>query len=203
MIEKLNELKIRVNNIYDWNIDILKDEIDTFINTYINNKNKKDIYLNELKYISFDSVMYELDDDYFNPWWAERNRQAKIEWFFKGKKELTDLLLKIENFLESKINIKEKQEEKLNININNLNNNWNFAIKNEWEQSFSLINNEIEKIIELIDKKDIENKEDIKKILNDFEKTNDKSKLVDVFSILWNWASINSMIIALSSLINW
>lgn len=203
MIEKLNELKSKVNNIYNWNIDIIKDEIDTFICTYIINKNKRSKYVEELKYISFDSVMYELDDDYFNPWWAERNRQAEVKWFLKGKKELLDLLLKIESFLESEINIKEKQEEKLHININTLNNNWNFAIKNEWEQSFLLINNEIDKIIELLNKKDIEKKDEIKLLLEEYKKTEDRSKLVDVFSILWSWASINSMLIALSSLINW
>lgn len=74
---------------------------------------------------------------------------------------------------------------------------WDIII---WDNNKNTIN-EIEKIIELIEKTDIQNKEEIKKLFNDFKLTQDRSKLVDIFSILWNGASINSMLVALSSLL--
>lgn len=202
MLDKLNELKIKVNNIHIWNIEIIKEEIDIFINTYIKNEYKRNNYIEELKYSSFNSYSTELENEYFNPWWTERNRQSEIRWFNNWKKELNDLLVKIELFLQSNINIEEKKTKTPNININTLNNHWNFALQNNWIQDLSIINNEIEKFLELIEKNDINNKEEIKNLLNEFQKTNDKGKIVDIFSILWNWASINSMIIALNSLIN-
>lgn len=202
MLDKLNELKIKVNNIHIWNIEIIKEEIDIFINTYIKNEYKRNNYIEELKYSSFNSYSTELENEYFNPWWTERNRQSEIRWFNNWKKELNDLLVKIELFLQSNINIEEKKTKAPNININTLNNHWNFALQNNWIQDLSIINNEIEKFLELIEKNDINNKEEIKNLLNEFQKTNDKGKIVDIFSILWNWASINSMIIALNSLIN-
>lgn len=202
MLDKLNELKIKVNNIHIWNIEIIKEEIYIFINTYIKNEYKRNNYIEELKYSSFNSYSTELENEYFNPWWTERNRQSEIRWFNNWKKELNDLLVKIELFLQSNINIEEKKTKTPNININTLNNHWNFALQNNWIQDLSIINNEIEKFLELIEKNDINNKEEIKNLLNEFQKTNDKGKIVDIFSILWNWASINSMIIALNSLIN-
>ncbi|MFK7780034.1 MAG: hypothetical protein QM490_02705 [Candidatus Gracilibacteria bacterium] len=64
------------------------------------------------------------------------------------------------------------------------------------------ITNEVDKLVDLINKGTIDNKEEIKELLEEFKKTNDKSKLVDAFSILGSGASISSMIIALSNLIN-
>lgn len=74
---------------------------------------------------------------------------------------------------------------------------WDIII---WNNNKNIIN-EIDKLLEVIEKSHIDNKEGIKALLIEFQKTQDKTKLVDVFSILWSWASINSMIIALSTLI--
>lgn len=63
------------------------------------------------------------------------------------------------------------------------------------------ITNEIDKFIELLNKNNIDKKDEIIKLLEEYRKTQDKNKIVDIFSILWNWASISSMIIALSTLI--
>ncbi len=202
MIKKLEEIKLKVNNINNSNIEIIKDEVDTFISTYIKNSEKKDIYKKELKSLYFGASVYVIEDDYFNPWWREKNRQSEINWFIKWRQKFLNLIKKIENFLESEINIEEKKDIKSNINIWTLNNHWSFSFENNWIQNNQNVNNQIDEIIKILDKKNIENKEEIKKILNEFQQTQDKSKLVDVFSILWNWASINSMIIALSSLIN-
>ena len=76
---------------------------------------------------------------------------------------------------------------------------WDIII---WDYNKNTIN-EIDEIIKILDKKDIENKEEIKKLLEEYKKTKDRSKLVDIFSILWSSASINSMLIALNNLINW
>jgi hypothetical protein len=70
-----------------------------------------------------------------------------------------------------------------------------------WDNNKNTIN-EIDKLIELLNKSWGENKTEIMLLLEEFKQTQDKNKLIDVFSILWNGASINSMIIALSNLLN-
>lgn len=49
MKDTLNELKSKINNISKINIDVVKDEIETFILTSIKNKIKQESYIKELK----------------------------------------------------------------------------------------------------------------------------------------------------------
>ena len=53
----------------------------------------------------------------------------------------------------------EKKENIWNINIENLHNSGNLAFENNWTQSNQNINNQIDEIIKLLDKKDIKQKE--------------------------------------------
>ncbi|NVP17559.1 hypothetical protein HUU51_02470 [Candidatus Gracilibacteria bacterium] len=97
---------------------------------------------------------------------------------------------------------KEEFNHLFKIEVNNVSDINNSVISIGNNNKIENINNEIDKILEIIEKNNLDRKDDIKALLNEFKSTNDKNKLVDVFSILGSGASINSMIIALSSLIN-
>ncbi len=199
MKNKLSDLKWKVSNINNTNTDIVKDEIETFILTHIKNKTKQELYIKELKWISFSASVYVMEDDYFNPWWKEQNKQAEIQWFNRWRNELNNLLIKIETFLNSEINIEEKNNDSIPLISAWLNISawWDIII---WSNNKNIIN-EIDDFLKIIEEKNIDNKEEIKSLLEEFKDTKDKNKLVNIFSILWNWASIGSMIIALSNLI--
>lgn len=198
MKDTLNELKSKINNISKINIDVVKDEIETFILTSIKNKIKQESYIKELKWISFSTSIFVMEDDYFNPWWKEQNRQAETQWFNIWRRELNNLLIKIETFLNSEINIEENNNSTPLIPAwMNIHAWWDIII---WNNNKNIIN-EIDDFLKLIEEKNINKKEEIKSLLEEFKDTKDKNKLVNIFSILWNWASIGSMIIALSNLI--
>lgn len=96
---------------------------------------------------------------------------------------------------------KEEFNHLFKIEVNNISDVTNSIISIWNNNKVENINNEIEKFIDVINKKNIDKKDEIKLLLEEFKNNNNKSNLIDIFSILWNWASINSMIIALSTLI--
>ncbi|MFZ2151377.1 MAG: hypothetical protein WAZ12_01190 [Candidatus Absconditicoccaceae bacterium] len=198
MKDTLNELKSKINNISKINIDVVKDEIETFILTSIKNKIKQESYIKELKGISFSTSIFVMEDDYFNPGGKEQNRQAETQGFNIGRRELNNLLIKIETFLNSEINIEENNNSTPLIPAGmNIHAGGDIIIGNNNKN----IINEIDDFLKLIEEKNINKKEEIKSLLEEFKDTKDKNKLVNIFSILGNGASIGSMIIALSNLI--
>lgn len=74
-------------------------------------------------------------------------------------------------------------------------NSWNFAVENKWDQNIKNLNNQIDEIIKIIDSRNIEQKDEIKKLLEDFKKSQNPSLLVEVFNTLWTSASIASFLI--------
>lgn len=132
-----------------------------------------------------------MEDNYFNPGGKEKNRQAKINWFNKWKQKFQTLILKIEKFLESEINIAEEKQYNWNVNININENHWNVAWINNWSQN---INNQIDEIIKILDKKDIQQKDEIKKLLEEYKKTGNEDNLIKGFSILGSVSSAWSLV---------
>lgn len=120
-------------------------------------------------------------------WWNLTNC-----WYITVK--LTNLWI---NYFENWFKF-DKEKETKNIVINTLNNHWNFSLENNWNQNIQNINNEIDKIIELLDTKNIEKKYELKKLLEEFKETQDKNKLEKVLtnlaSISWIWSLITSII---------
>ncbi len=92
---------------------------------------------------------------------------------------------------------KEKDEDNVsenkvqNITIWTIHNSWNFALENNWTQN---INNQIDEIIKILDEKNIEQKEEIKKLLEEFKETWDKKSLEKWISILWSLSSAWSLV---------
>lgn len=82
------------------------------------------------------------------------------------------------------------------INIHNINNSWNIALENNWEQLINISNNDIEQIFKLLDTKSFSKKDtdELKRLLKEYSDTQDKSKLVDFISVLWGLASTGSFI---------
>ena len=121
-------------------------------------------------------------------------RDFSNRWYHRI--ELTNLGIRyFENWFKF-----DREIEKNSVNININENHWNVSGINNWSQN---INNQIDEIIKLLNKKEIDKKEEIILLLEEYKKTEDKNKIVDIFTILWSWASINSMLLALSSLISW
>lgn len=180
--------------------NLFKDRLEIFVESKIKYQRKRDEYLEELKNISIEQWVYYSSYPWINDREAARNnREAKERAFTNWTEEMLRFLLKIKWFLESDLNKEQKEEIKPFISSwTHIHAWWDIIF---WNNNKNTIN-EIDKFLDLIDKSDLDKKSEITELIKEFKKSNDKSKLVDVFSILWNWASINSMIIALSSLIN-
>lgn len=104
MEEKLKLLKTKVNNISGNNLELFKDDIDIFIRTYVKNNEKKNTYLKELNLINFSRGVTEYQNETINPWSTQRNEKNSYNWLIKWRNNLNDLIIKIENFLQSDIN---------------------------------------------------------------------------------------------------
>lgn len=86
------------------------------------------------------------------------------------------------------------------VHIGTLNNSWNFALQNHWTQNIT--ENDISDFIKLLEaNQNITQKDEIKQLLAEFRKVQDKNILVDIFSILWNSASVGSFYFALKALL--
>jgi len=117
-------------------------------------------------------------------------------WYLTVK--LTSLWIRyFENWFKFDSEIKEKQ----NFNIKTFNNNWNLSLNNSWTQDMSLVENDIDKIIDIINEKNIKNKDNIEKLLLEFKGNQDKSKLIEVFNILWSSSSVWSLILSIISML--
>ena len=148
------------------------------------------LYIKELQGISFSPMVFPANERYRTSswnWW-------KNSYLNTLKTIIDELELDI---WEPIINNKKENDNSLISNWTHIQAWWDVII---WDNNKKTIN-EIDKLLGLLNKWNIDNKVEIKELLEEFKKTKDKSKLVDVFSVLWSWASINSMIIALSSLI--
>lgn len=128
----------------------------------------------------------------------ERNTKIKTKsksCDFKTKSEfknkLSEYIDEIYNTIENISDLISDNIKKENYFINNwtVNNHWNFAVENNWTQKIE-INNQIDEIIKILDEKNIEQKEEIKKLLEEFKNSWDKNKLLEAFNIIWTWASI-------------
>lgn len=196
-IEELIKFSVDLNPA---TFDIFKDRVEIFVESKIVNNKKRDEYLEQLKHISIEQWLYYSSYPWINEEEAyENNKEAKERGFKDWKEEMLRFLLKVKGFLESWLNKKQKEDKKSIITAwHHIHAWWDIII---WNNNKNVIN-EIDKILDLISRSNLEEKSKITELLEEFKKTNDKTKLVDVFSILWSWASINSMIIALGSLIN-
>lgn len=97
-LNKIIEYIISIQNNHDF--ELAKDLLDTFIKVHIQDLSKKEIYLKEL---SWTRILYsiEMEDDYYNPGWAKRNQESKIEGLQRWITNLKTLASKIEFFLAS------------------------------------------------------------------------------------------------------
>ncbi len=180
--------------------EIFKNRVEIFVESSIKNEIKKDKYLKELEGISIDTWVYFASYPWDNEGEAQRNnREAEDRAFKEWTNSMAIFLLKIKGFLDSNLNKKEKTKSDSSTNKGAYYRAWGDIII--WDNNKNTIN-EIDKLIELLNKSWGENKTEIMLLLEEFKQTQDKNKLIDVFSILWNGASINSMIIALSNLLN-
>lgn len=197
---KIEDLIEKTKFLTENNFELIKDSVDTFILANIENRDKRKKYLDELSSISIEQSVYYRSIPWINDFEANvNNLKAKQDWFNRWKNELINLLEKIKFFLESNINYKvEEKKESKNIVINTLNNHWNFALENNWTQNIQNINNEIDKIIKLLETKNFSNKDELKNLLEEFKETQDKSKLEKVVtnlaSVSWIWSLITSII---------
>lgn len=86
------------------------------------------------------------------------------------------------------------------VHIWTLNNSWNFALMNQGTQNIT--ENDIADFLKLLEaNQSVTKKDEIKKLLEEFKKTQNKSFLVDIFSILGNSASIGSFYCAIKALL--
>jgi hypothetical protein len=95
MIEQLENIKWEINNVNKGNLSVLKDKIETFIIWNIKLEEKKEKYLNELRIIHLQWI-----------WTRDISKQiqssdrALINW----KQQLNNLLISLNNFIETKMN---------------------------------------------------------------------------------------------------
>lgn len=117
-------------------------------------------------------------------------------WYLRVK--LTNLWI---NYFENDFKFDKELEIKKSINIWTVNNSWNFAVENNGTQNIQNINNEIDKILEIVDKSSIAEKEKIRQLLIEAKDEKDEkekhSKLIRILSIFWNVATIWQVIIAI------
>lgn len=154
--------------------------------------NKLDEKFDKINELDLDLQILYLSDKWY----------LTIYWRCTWPRYLNCAWIRISEHWIDLIENKEEFNHLFKIEVNNISDINNSVISIWNNNKIENINNEIDKILEIIEKNNLDRKDDIKALLNEFKSTNDKNKLVDVFSILWSWASINSMIIALSSLIN-
>lgn len=181
MIDKLEQIKLEINNVNKWNLSILKDKIENFIIWNIKLEEKKEKYLNNLKVINFQWIWTQDKSKQI-----ESSNRALVKW----KQQLNNLLINLNNFIESEINIPEEKEYNWNIHIN--------IAENNWSQN---INNQIDEIINILDKKDIQEKEEIKVLLKEYIKTGNNDSLIKGFSILGSISSAWSLVAGILSLL--
>ena len=95
-------------------------------------------------------------------------------------------------------NIKVKSDRIFSTVSYNITNSWNLAVGNVINQNFESNNDKIDEIIEKIYNDNHEFKEDIKKLLEEYKKSHDPSKLVDIYNVLWTattlWTALLSWI---------
>ncbi|MDP2090971.1 MAG: hypothetical protein Q8K30_05245 [Candidatus Gracilibacteria bacterium] len=178
---------------------LVKNQAEIFIESNVKNKAKREKFLNELEGITMDQGIYYRGTLGGNDSKViENNRIAQKKGQERGSEELTRLLLKIKQFLNSDLNMEEKESKKLFSGFTNVKAGGDIIIGDNNKN----IINDIEKLLELINKSGLDKKSEIIALLDEFKKSNDKNKLVDIFSILGNGASISSLIVALSGLVN-
>jgi len=199
---KLNEIQELIRFAVDLapaTFDIFKDRVEIFVESNIKNERKRSEYLKQLEWISIEQGVYYSSYPGINEEEAaQNNREAADRWFQKWMESMTRFLLKLKWFLESDLNVIENNKEQSFISSwTHIQAGWDIII---WDNNKNTVN-EIDKLVELIGQSNLTNKEEVTSMIQEFRDTNDRSKLVDVFSILWNGASINSMIIALSNLL--
>lgn len=106
-------------------------------------------------------------------------------WYLRV--ELTNLGIRyFENWFKF-----DREIEKNSVNININENHWNVAWINNWSQN---INNQIDEIIKILDKKDIQKKDEITKLLEEYKKTGNEDNLMKGFSILGSVSSAWSLV---------
>ena len=122
-----------------------------------------------------------------------------ITWFSNNMNAITLTVEKITKFNENKT---KKDLSGLNITIKDSTINWsNISWINSGIQSIQNIDNEIDKVLGMVDESNIPEKEEIRQLLieaKDEKDENEKhNKLIKVLSIFWNMATIWQVIIAI------
>ncbi len=179
--------KYKFNLTNDINIKLLEKKLIRINSIF----HSKEAYLDNIFHKKLNSFFLYMENIINCKSFFENKTDFINYWLFKIN-ELTDLT---SNIFDIYFQEKNKYHQ---VKIETLNNNWNLAFENYWVQSIQNINNEVDKIIELLENKNFSNKDELKSLLEDFKQTQDKTKLEKVLtnmaSISWIWSLITSII---------
>lgn len=144
------------------------------------------LFINDLKEFSNEELQDLLDTSSKNKNLVKWTIKTVDNWYLQI--QLTNLWIRYyENWFKF-----DREIEKKCINFNIKENHWNIAWINNWTQN---INNQVDEIIKILDKKDIEQKEEMKRLLEEYKKNWDKKSLEKTIWILWSLSSAWSLVV--------
>ena len=88
---------------------------------------------------------------------------------------------------------KQKESKKESISIWTIHNHWNLAVENIWEQTSSVNNYEI--LLDIVQKSNTKNKDEILDCIKNYEETKDKSYLGKAISLVADVATLTTTLV--------